>query len=163
MNLSLPSAEQLIERFGAREVAQVAVPQTAVPIAPALLLAAARGEPLDDWNAEDVDAAVAALARIADAMTRARNELGFYLRYRDPDEAVPAWVTDDLLEMARYHLFDESGGKDSTIRLRYQDVIARLSQLASDDEARGAAEGGGSGLEATGEARLFSRRTLSRL
>ncbi len=163
MNLTLPSAVQLIERFGAREITEVAVPKTAVSIAPELLLAAAQGEPLDDWPSEDVDAAVAALARIADAMTRARNEVAFYLRYRDPDDAVPAWVSDDLMEVARYHLFDEAGGKESTIRLRYQDVITRLSQLASDDEARGATEGGASGFELTSEARLFSRRTLNRL
>ena len=41
MNLSLPSATQLMVRFGARDITEVAVPDTERSIEPELLVAAA--------------------------------------------------------------------------------------------------------------------------
>ncbi|WP_236199925.1 phage protein Gp36 family protein [Pseudomonas pseudonitroreducens] len=163
MNLSLPSAVALLTRYGAQEIAHQAVADTDAPIDPALLLAAASGEPLDDWSPDDVATATRALARIADAATRARSEATFYLRFRSPDQAAPDWVADDLQELARYHLYDASGVKDSAVRLRYQDVIKRLEALAAEDQARGASEAGTSGLQVRSQPRLFSRDTLRRL
>ncbi|MCS5517681.1 hypothetical protein NWF32_31275 [Pseudomonas qingdaonensis] len=49
-------------------------PKTNRPIDGELLEAAAKGESLDNWDAE-VASAVAGLARIADAATRARSEI----------------------------------------------------------------------------------------
>lgn len=163
MNLSLPSATALLTRYGAQEIARQAVADTDAPVDPALLLAAASGEPLDDWAPEDVATATRALARIADAATRARSEASFYLRFRSADQAAPDWVADDLLELIRYHLYDESGVEESAVRVRYQDVIKRLEALATEDQARGASEAGNSGLKVSGQPRLFSRDTLGRL
>ncbi|TBV12758.1 phage protein Gp36 family protein [Stutzerimonas kirkiae] len=163
MNLSLPSAALLIARFGAAEMAQIAVPKTESPIEPALLEAAAKGNTLDDWDALDVATAVAALARIADAVTRARSEVQFYLRFRSRRDDAPEWLADDLPELARYHLYGEAANAESAIRLRYRDIIKRLESLASEDEARGAAEAGKSGLKVAGQPRLFSRRNLGGL
>ena len=163
MNLSLPSAVLLITRFGAAELAQLAVPDTAHPIDPALLVAAAQGDALDGWDAEDVAAAVAALARIADAATRSRSEVQFYLRYRKAGEDAPAWVTDDLPELTRFHLYGEKANAESAVRLRYRDIIKRLENLAAEDEKRGAAESGRSGLQVSHQPRMFHRRSLGAL
>lgn len=160
MNLSLPSAIALITRFGAKEMADLAVPQTNRPIEGELLEAAAKGDPLDGWEAEDVASAVAALARIADAATRARSEIQFYLRYRQEGQDAPDWVTDDLPELTRFHLYGEKANAESAVRLRYRDIIKRLESLAAEDEKRGAAESGQSGLQISHQARLFSRDTL---
>lgn len=160
MNLLLPSAIALIARFGATEMAQLAVPQTSRPIEAELLEAAAKGESLDDWEPEDVAAAVAALARIADSATRARSEVQFYLRYRRDGEDAPGWVADDLPELTRFHLYGEKAGAESAVRLRYLDIIKRLSQLAAEDEKRGASESGQSGLQISHQPRMFSRDTM---
>lgn len=163
MNLSLPGALVLIARFGASEMAGLAVPDTFNPIEPALLEAAARGDELTGWDADDVAAAVAALARIADAATRARSEVQFYLRYRRLGEDAPAWVAEDLPELTRFHLYGEKANAESSVRLRYKDIIKRLESLAAEDEKRGASESGQSGLDITHAPRLFNRNTLSRL
>jgi phage gp36-like protein len=160
MNLSLPSVIQLLVRFGARDITEIAVPDTERMIEPALLVAAAAGEPMDDWQPEDVATAVATLARIADAVTRARSEVSFYLRFRPAGEDAPDWVTDDLAEIARYHLYDDAGKEESTVRVLYKDVIKRLETLAKEDKDRGASDDGASGLQITHQPRLMDRRTL---
>ena len=160
MNLSLPSASQLLVRFGARDIVQVAVPDSDRVIDSELLVAAAAGQPLDEWPPEDVAIAVTTLARIADAVTRARSEVSFYLRFRSAEEAAPAWVTDDLAEIARYHLYDDAGKEESTVRVLYKDVIKRLETLAKEDKERGASDGGDSGLQIVHQPRLMTRTSL---
>jgi len=163
MNLSLPSASQLLVRFGARDITEVAVPDTDRAIEPALVVAAAAGQPLDEWPPEDVAVAVATLARIADAVTRARSEVSFYLRFRSAGEDAPEWVTADLAEIARYHLYDDAGKEESTVRVLYKDVIKRLETLAKEDKERGASDGGESGLQVAHQPRLMTRTTLRNL
>ena len=160
MNLSLPSAIALITRFGAKEMADLAVPEINRAIDGELLEAAAKGEPLDSWDAEDVASAVAALARIADAATRARSEVQYYLRYRQAGQDAPDWVADDLPELTRFHLYGEKANAESAVRLRYRDIIKRLENLAAEDERRGAAESGQSGLQISHNPRLFSRDAM---
>lgn len=163
MNLSLPSASKLLIRFGARDITQVSVPDGGRLIEPELLTAAAAGESLDAWNTEDVAIAVSALARIADAVTRARSEVSFYLRFRPAGEDAPEWVPDDLAEIARYHLYDDAGREDSTVRVLYKDVLKRLETLAQEDKERGAAEAGRSGMQIISQPRLMDRRSLRAL
>ena len=162
MMLSLPSASQLLVRFGARDIAEVAVPDDQRPIEPALLVAAAAGEPLDEWPTEDIVIAALALARLADAIGRARSEVSFYLRFR-PDQPAPEWVTDDLAEIARYHLYDDAGKEESTVRVLYKDVIKRLETLAAEDEKRGASATTGAALHMSSQPRLMDRNSLGRL
>lgn len=163
MKLSLPSASQLLVRFGARDITGVAVPDDTRVIEPALLVAAAAGEPLDEWPPEDVAIAVATLARIADAVTRASSEVSFYLRFRPAGEDAPEWVTADLAEIARYHLYDDAGKEESTVRVLYKDVLKRLETLAAEDKERGASDGGESRLQISHQPRLMSRNTLRNL
>ncbi|KTT63615.1 Mu-like prophage protein gp36 [Pseudomonas oryzihabitans] len=163
MNLSLPSATALCVRFGSKEMAELSVPVTRDPIDPELLEAAAKGADLSGWDADDVQTAVVALARIADAATRARSEVQFYLRYRKPGEDAPGWVTDDLPELTRFHLYGEKANAESAVRLRYRDILKRLENLAAEDEKRGAAESGQAGLQVSHQPRLFNRNSLGRL
>lgn len=162
MMLSLPSASQLLVRFGARDICEVAVPDDQRPVEPALLVAAAAGDPLDEWPTEDIAIAALALARLTDAIGRARSEVSFYLRFRQGQPA-PDWVTDDLAEIARYHLFDDAGKEGSTVRVIYKDVIKRLETLAAEDEKRGAASGTGAAMQVSSEPRLMDRNSLGRL
>lgn len=162
MNISLPSAAQLMHRFGEEEITQLAVKPPRNPIESDLLLAAAQGKPLDGWSPEEVETAVDALARIADAGSRASSEVSFYLRFRKAGMGAPEWVTDDLPELARYHL-QGTAVEESTMRLRYRDIIKRLEKLATEDEARGASEAGDSGLKIAHQPRLFSRNSLGQL
>ncbi len=151
-----------MHRFGEEEITGLAVKPPRNPIESDLLLAAAEGKPLDDWSPEEVETAVDALARIADAVSRARSEVSFYLRFRKTGVDAPEWVADDLPELARYHL-QGTAVEDSTMRLRYRDIIKRLEKLATEDEARGASEAGDSGLKIAHQPRLFSRSTLRHL
>jgi len=160
--LSLPSASQLLVRFGPRDITEVAVPDDQRPIEPALLLAAAAGESLDEWPSEDIVVATLALARLADAINRARSEASFYLRFR-PGQPAPEWVTDDLAEIARYHLYDDAGKEESTVRVLYKDVIKRLETLAAEDERRGASSGAGTAVQISNQPRLMDRYSLRRL
>ncbi|MCS5514624.1 DUF1320 domain-containing protein [Pseudomonas qingdaonensis] len=127
----------LITRFGGQELADLAVPKTNRPIDGELLEAAAKGESFDNWDAEEVASAVAGLARIADAATRARSEIQFYLRYRQEGQDAPDWVADDLPELTRFHLYGEKANAESAVRLRYRDIIKRLESLAAEDENAG--------------------------
>ncbi|VXC71969.1 Mu-like prophage protein gp36 [Pseudomonas sp. 8Z] len=163
MNLSLPSASQMIVRYGAKQLTELAVPRDQYVIDAELLTAAAGGDDMGAWPAEDVAIAVQALARIADAVTRARSEVSFYLRFRKAGVDAPVWVADDLMELARYHLVDDAGKEESTVRARYKDVIKRLETLAEEDESRGASEAGESGLRLSSQPRMFNRNTLSGL
>jgi len=160
MNLSLPSAISLITRFGAKEIADLAVPEINRPISGELMEAAAKGDSLDDWDAEDVSSAVAALARIADAATRARSEIQYYLRFRQPGQDAPDWVADDIPELTRFHLYGEKANAESAVRLRYRDIIKRLEKLADEDKQGGAAESGQSGFQVSNQPRMFGRTTL---
>lgn len=141
MNLPLPSASQMLLRFGALHLTDLAVPDTEVVIDPLLLQAAAAGEPLDEWHSEEIAIANQTLARIADAVARARSEVAFYLRYRPTEQSAPDWAVDDVIELARYHLVDRAGKKGSTVRLRYQDVLSRLQSLLAQDRADAAGAG----------------------
>lgn len=155
------TATLLIDRYGAQEIADVAVPTSLVPLTALQMEQAVAGEDLSGWPPDAAAAAGQALVRIDSSITRAGTELAFYLRHRAADAPAPPWLADDAAELARYHLYDKAGREDSTIRLRYQDVIKRLTALMSEDAARGASEGdAGGSVQMASNPRLFSRRSL---
>lgn len=162
--LPLPLSIALVTRYGGKDIADVAVPNTFVPLDAAQMEAAARGDDLSGWPEDERAAAVYALARLDAAIGRAGSEAQFYLRFRPADAPVPPWWPDDIQELARYHLYDRAGREDSTVRLRYEDVIKRLKALTDEDAKRGSNEDGAGGTAIIqGNPRLFSRRTLGRL
>jgi len=158
------TASQLVTRYGGKEIADVAVPAELAPLTGSQMEAAAAGEDLVDWADDLRESAEQALARIVAAAERAATELAFYLRHRAADAAPPPWLADDVQELARYHLYDRAGREDSTVRLRYQDVIKRLEALLKEDVAAGNGEGvtGGS-VRVQSKRRLFTRDTLRNL
>ena len=164
MNPPVPTALDLVTRYGGKDIADVAVPQELTPLTAEQMKAAARGDDLSSWPDDLREAAEQALERIAAAIGRAGTELAFYLRHRAPDAPAPAWLADDAQELARYHLYDRAGREDSTVRLRYEDVIKRLTALMNEDAKNGASEGGAGGtVTMQSNPRLFSRHSLGRL
>lgn len=169
MSQAVPAAADLVSRYGGKDIADVAVPADQVPLTAAQMEAAARGEDLSAWPTDVIEAATQALARIDAAIGRAGTELAFYLRFRDAGVVTPPWLPDDVQELARYHLYDRAGNKDSTVRLRYDDVIRRLKALMDEDAQRASSGGQVEGGTSTGivvsrsEPRMFSRRSLGRL
>lgn len=164
MTIPVPTALDLVQRYGGKEIADVAVPTELTPLTGAQMEAAAAGEDLASWPADAREAAEQALARIAAAIGRAGTELAFYLRRRMADAAAPPWLADDVQELARYHLYDRAGREDSTIRLRYQDVIKRLADLLKEDTAAGNGEGDAGGtVQVQSRERIFTRDTLGQL
>jgi len=162
--LPLPLSIDLVTRYGGKEIADVAVPRDMPPLTAGQMEAAARGDDLDDWPEDERQSAEYALARLTNAITRASTEAQYYLRFRAGDEAMPPWWADDLQEIARYHLYDSAGNEDSTVRLRYQDVIRRLKALMEEDAARGNGEAGSGGSPVVqSNQRIFTRRSLRRL
>jgi hypothetical protein len=160
----VPTALDLVHRYGGKEIADVAVPSELTPLTGAQMEAAAAGEDMSGWDDDARESAEQALARIAAAIGRAGTELAFYLRFRPVDAATPPWLGDDVQELARYHLYDRAGREDSTVRLRYQDVIKRFAALLKEDIAQGRNEddsGTGAGtVQVQSQPRMFSRTTL---
>jgi len=162
--LPLPLSIDLVTRYGGKEIADVAVPNTFMPLDATQMEAAARGEDLSSWPEDERTAAVYALARLDSAIGRASTEAQFYLRFRPADAPVPPWWPDDIQELARYHLYDRAGREDSTVRLRYEDVIKRLKALMDEDAQRGNNDDGAGGSAVIqSNPRMFSRGSLGRL
>jgi len=158
-----------VHRYGGKEIADVAVPAELLALSPAQMEAAAAGEDLSGWTDEARESAEQALVRVDAAIRRAGSELAYYLRHRPADAATPPWLDDDTQELARYHLYDRAGREESTVRLRYQDVIKRLQGLLAEDIRLGRGEGDDDGTGSSNDVqvqsgpRLFSRDTLGRL
>ncbi|HEY4294518.1 phage protein Gp36 family protein [Luteibacter sp.] len=157
------TAAQLVTRFGAEEIAAIAVPKWLDPLTPDQMSMAANGDDLSQWDDAAKLSAQSALSRIDTVSGRATTELAYYLRFRAPTADAPIWLQDDALELARYHLYDAAGNADSTVRLRYQDVIKRLKALMDEDAANDVSEGDTGGAPTViSNPRVFSRHTLRR-
>jgi phage gp36-like protein len=158
------TATLLIDRYGAQEIADVAVPTSLKPLTAAQMEQAVAGADLTTWPVDAADSAKQALVRLASSIARATTELAFYLRHRAADAPAPPWLGDDAAELARYHLYDKAGREESTIRLRYQDVIKRLKDLMAEDAARGGSEGDTGGtVQMVSNPRMLSRHSLRNL
>ncbi|MDO5625014.1 MAG: DUF1320 domain-containing protein [Pseudomonadota bacterium] len=101
------SRTQLAESPGALELAQLASDPTRPVLEAALVDAVLRGADASGWEVEDVDHALAAVARIDEAVEDADGYInGFLSRagYRVPLSPVPRIVTGWSRDIARYRL-----------------------------------------------------------
>lgn len=154
------TVSDLISRFGAEELAQVADHGTPRLVTSDLLAAAAAGGDLSSWP----DAVVAAglcLANIEQSIVDAQSAVDGYLsgRYGTPMATPPAVVKRLACDIARYYLYDDHATE--TVQKRYDAAIAFFRDVSAGKvtlgpEAQSAAPVGGS-VEMVTSGRVFSR------
>jgi phage gp36-like protein len=121
---------QLIKRFNAQELAQIAVPDEHVSIdAPLLVLTIDEGD-RSAYTADEIAAADAALVRINQALTDASGDVDAHLEasYQLPLSSVPLKLEQVCCDIARYNLYDDHA--TDHISKRYDDAIKYLRDVA---------------------------------
>lgn len=127
--------QQLAEKPGAQELAQVATAQHEPVVDADLMDATLRGEDRTAWDAEAVERADAALVRIDESMTGAEGIInGFLVKrgYSLPLNPVPRLVTEWTRDIGRYSLHKDrisSEGTDPILRA-YRDAMKLLAMVA---------------------------------
>lgn len=132
------TATDLIDRFGAEELAQRAdrgVPRLA---SAELLTAAAAGGDLSAWTADEQAAAAAAIAVLERVLADASDTADGYLagRVAVPLASPPAAVKRMVCDLARYFLYDDQATE--TIQKRHDAAIAYFRDVAAGRVSLGA-------------------------
>lgn len=135
--------DDLAERPGARELAQVATKEGVRAVATDLMEATLRGADRSAWPTDQVDVADDALQRIQDAVTEAESLIDGYLAKRSyplPLSPVPKLVTGWTRDIARYLLHKDRGGKEDNdpIVRNYKDALKFLGLVAEGKFSLGA-------------------------
>lgn len=129
------TSEQLAERPGARELAQVATRERDAIVADDLMEATLRGTDRSGWTPEQVAVADDAMARINEAVGEAAGIIDGFLarRYTLPLATVPGLVTAWARAITRYLLHKDRLSSDSNdpIVRDYRDAL-KLLQLVAD-------------------------------
>lgn len=143
------SASDMIARFSAEELAQRADRGTPRLVSAAMLQAAAAGQSLAGYTADEQAAAATALALIDQALADANDTIDGYLagRYAVPLASPPVVVKRLACDLARYFLYDDQ--VTDTIQKRYdaaerffREVAAGRVSLGADLGAAGQPTGG---------------------
>lgn len=137
--------DDLAERPGARELAQVATPEHARQVATELMEATLRGGDRSAWPPADVAVADDALQRVQDAAIEAESVVDGYLAKRSyplPLSPVPKLVTGWVRDIARYLLHKDRGGKEDSdpVVRNYKDALKFLGLIAKGEFSLGAAD-----------------------
>ena len=155
------TASDLIVRFGAEELAQMADRGTPRLVTAELLEAAAGGADTSGWGAADAEAVTKAMATIAQAIEDAQSAIDGYLsgRYSTPLSTPPAAIKRLAGDIARYYLYDDHATE--TVQKRYDAAIAFFRDVAAGKvslgpEAQASQPTGGTVQMVTGD-RVFSR------
>lgn len=135
--------DDLAERPGARELAQVATKEGARAVATDLMEATLRGADRSAWAADLVAVADDALQRIQDAVVEAESIIDGNLAKRSyplPLSPVPKLVTGWARDIARYLLHKDRGGKEDSdpIVRNYRDALKFLALVAKGEFSLGA-------------------------
>jgi phage gp36-like protein len=132
----------LVARFGAEEMAQLADKRIPRRLSAALLIAALHGDDLSSWDDDAQEIARRAQARLEQATRDGQSEVDSYLssRYAVPLADPPAALKRFTGDIARYALYEDHAKEE--VRLRYKDAIAFLKNLAAGDASLGAGESG---------------------
>jgi phage gp36-like protein len=127
--------EQLAERPGARELAQVATRERDRIVADDLMDATLRGTDRSSWTPAQIASADDALARIQEAIADAGSIIDGFLaqRYKLPLATVPGVVTTWSRSITRYQLHKDRTAteNDDPIVRDYRDAM-KLLQLTAD-------------------------------
>ncbi len=102
--MSYATQQDMVERFGAQELAQLS----------------------DRINGEQIDVTI-----VERALTDAAAEIDAYLgaRYSLPLDSLPAVLVRLNADMARYHLYDDKAPE--AVRTRHQDALDLLKRIAN--------------------------------
>lgn len=151
----------LVTRFGAEELAQVADRGTPRLVTAELLAAVAGGADMSGWGSGDVEAVGAVMASIDQAIEDAQSAIDGYLssRYSTPMPTPPAVVKRLACDIARYYLHDDRATE--TIQKRYDAALAFFRDVSAGKvslgpEAATAAPTGGT-VEMVTAGRVFGR------
>lgn len=161
--MSYLTASDLLTRFGAEELAQVADRGTPRLVTVELLNAAVAGASMSGWSAADVEAVGKAMANITQAIEDAQSAIEGYLsgRYGSPLATVPAVVKRLASDIARYYLYDDHAPE--TVQKRYDAAIAFFRDVSAGKVSLGAeaatpaASSSGGVVMMTSSERIFSR------
>jgi len=153
----------LLTRFGAEELAQVADRGTPRLVTPELLASAIGGADLATWASADADAVGAALATIDTAIVDAESAVDGYLsgRYATPMPTPPAAVKRMAADIARYYLYDDHATE--TVQKRYDAAIAYFRDVSNGkvslgpEAQAGTPVSGGGSVEFVTSGKVFGR------
>lgn len=128
--MTYATATNLLDQFGAEEIAQRADRGTPRLVTAEMLMAAAAAGSLDGYATEEQAATVAALALIEARMLDADSTINGYLatRYTVPLVTVPRLVIVVACDLARYALHDDMA--TDTVTERYKGAIKSLEAIA---------------------------------
>ncbi|SDY24137.1 gp436 family protein [Nitrosomonas sp. Nm58] len=128
--MTYATATNLLDQFGAEEIAQRADRGTPRLVTSAMLATAAAGGDLSGYTPAEQDATLAALAVINDRLLDADSVINGYLatRYTLPLAVVPRMVRLIACDLARHALYDDQATE--LIMERYKQVIRQLAALA---------------------------------
>jgi len=128
--MTYATATNLLDQFGAEEIAQRADRGTPRLVTAAMLATAAAGGDLSGYTQLEQDATLAALAVINDRLLDADSVINGYLatRYTLPLAIVPRMVRLIACDLARHALYDDQATE--LIMERYKQVIRQLAALA---------------------------------
>jgi phage gp36-like protein len=152
----------LVARFGAEEIAQVADRSTPREVTPELLLLALADDPLTGWAASDVAAVTAAKALLLTTIDDAQSAIDAYLsgRYTTPLASVPLVIRRMVADVARYYLHGDRAS-DPIIKA-YDAAMGLCRDISTGKVSFGAdvvdsPKGGAGGVEMVSSTRLWSR------
>ena len=156
------AATDLLTRFGAEELAQMADRSIPRQLSGDRLAAAAAGADTSAWPALESAAAINALSVIAQAVADAQSAIDGYLggRYGTPLPTPPAVVKRLACDMARYYLYDDQATE--TVQKRYDAAIAFFRDVSGGKVSLGievnAAKPSGGCVEMITAGKVFGRR-----
>ncbi|BCB26472.1 hypothetical protein SKTS_13580 [Sulfurimicrobium lacus] len=124
------TATNLLEQFGAEEIAQRADRGTPRLVTAAMLKAAAAAGSLAGYTADEQAATAEALALVNAKLLDADSAINGYLatRYPVPLATVPRLVLVAACDLARYALYDDMATE--TITTRYKDAVKLLEAIS---------------------------------
>lgn len=159
------TAAQLLQRFGARELAQSATPDDQVVVDTVLLRLVIAAGDTTGFSSDDVAIAEEALARIEEIIADAGQVIDMHLRrrYTLPLSPVPTSLVRVAGDLCRYLLVEDRATDE--IRNRHEAALKLLKSLADGSVTLGAddpapATGSGGAPQVTKADSVFSRDAL---
>ena len=119
----------MLDRFGATELAQIATPEEFQVLGNAQLNAGIVADDLSPFTEDEQTAINATITRLETALNDADNDLSFYLadRYALPFVNTPPTLKKLACNIARYQLYKTDATEE--VKMRYKDSIRTLEMI----------------------------------